>query len=224
MSKLILNPTLACADRMNMGRDVDTLTDLGAKLFHLDIMDGNYVPNLCLDFDTMHGIKKRSDVPLDIHIMVTEPFAYLDRVAALEPEYMSFHTDATDFPIRMIGEIKKRNMKAGVVLNPGQKVDSLEYMLDSVGMVQIMSVEPGFAGQSFIDDSLDKIEKLNTIRKQKNADFVIAVDGGIDIERGRQCAQKGADIIVVGALAIFIEEKTLEAAYREYESAMQANK
>ena len=222
MKNVILNPTLACADRMNMGRDVDTLTKLGARLFHLDIMDGNYVPNLCLDFDTIRGIKKRSNVPLDIHIMVLDPFAYVERIAEIGPEYLSFHMDATGYPIRLIDEIKKRGMKPGVVLNPGQSVNMLEYVIDEVLMVQVMSVEPGFAGQSFIPDSLEKIEKLALIREKEKSDFVIAVDGGIDVEYGKQCIQRGADIIVVGALAIFFEGVPLEKAYKEYESALRA--
>lgn len=221
MSKLILNPTLACADRMNMGADVDTLTELGAELFHIDIMDGHYVPNLCLDFDTIQAIKKRSNVPLDIHIMVTDPFSYLDRIAALEPEYLSFHIDSTPFALRLIGEIQKRAIKPGVVLNPTQRVEMLKHVLSSVKMVQFMSVEPGFAGQSFIPDTLAKIEKLADMRKQAGADFVIAVDGGIDIEYGRKCAVAGADIIVVGALAIFLPDKSLQSAYKKFEQAME---
>lgn len=220
MSKLILNPTLACADRMNMGADVDTLMELGAELFHIDIMDGHYVPNLCLDLDTIRAIKKRSNAPLDIHIMVTNPFDYIDRLAALEPEYLSFHIDSTPFSLRLIGEIQKRGIKPGVVLNPTQRVDMLEHVLGSVKMVQFMSVEPGFAGQSFIPDTLAKIEKLADIRKQAGVDFAIAVDGGIDIEYGRKCADAGADIIVVGALAIFLPYKSLESAYVEFEEAM----
>ena len=222
MKDIILNPTLACADRMNLGRDVDTLMKLGTKLFHIDIMDGNYVPNLCLDFDTIRGIKKRSDVPLDIHIMVTDPFAYLDRISEIGAEYLSFHMDATGYPLRLTREIRKRGIKPGIVINPGQTVNMLEYVIDEVDMVQVMSVEPGFAGQSFIPESLDKIEKLANIREKKNADFVISVDGGIDVLRGKQCAVKGADIIVVGALAIFFESIPLEKAYKEYESALKA--
>ena len=221
MKKVVLNPTLACADRMNMGRDVDTLVDLGAEMLHLDIMDGHYVPNLCLDFDTLHAIKNRTNVPLDIHLMVNDPFAYLERAAALSPEYLSFHIDATAYPIRLINEINKRGIKAGVVLNPAQSVKMLEYVVGRVQMIQLMSVEPGFAGQRFIPSTLDKIEKLIQIRDSIQTDFVITIDGGIDIECGRQCADRGADIIVVGALAVFLKNKPLMVAYRDFERAIQ---
>lgn len=221
MNKVILNPTLACANRMSMGQDIDTLARLGTQMFHLDIMDGHYVPNLCLDFDTMHAIKKRTNVPLDIHLMVTNPFEYLERTAALNPEYLSFHMDATGYPLRLIGEINKLGIKAGIVLNPAQGVDILEHVIGSVQMVQLMSVEPGFAGQSFIPNTLNKIEKLVSLREDTKTDFVIAVDGGIDIECGKLCADRGADIIVVGALAIFLQTQALEPAYCEFEKAMQ---
>ena len=220
VKNVILNPSLACANRMYMGRDVDILTNLGVKLFHIDIMDGNYVPNLCLDFDTIRGIKKRSDVPLDIHIMVNDPFAYLTRLGEINPEFLSFHMDATKYPVRMISEIKKLGIRPGVVLNPSQSVPLLDHVIDEVDMVQIMSVEPGFAGQRFLEDSLKKIEKLSLLRNKHKSDFLISVDGGINIERGKQCIERGADIIVVGALAIFFEEIPLDKAYIDYQQAL----
>jgi ribulose-phosphate 3-epimerase len=211
-----LSPTLACADRLDLKKDLDTLMELGAPLLHIDIMDAHYVPNLCFDFDTARAIGAYSRIPLDVHLMIDDPFRYLDRVAALKPEFISFHPDTTPFGLRFAGRIRQLGCKAGVALNPCDRVESLEHILPHLDLVQVMGVEPGFAGQRFVNHTLDKIERLAKMRTDRNLCYEISVDGGIDVYSGRECLRRGADILVAGALAVFLPGQSLRYAWTAF--------
>ena len=164
----VINPTIACANRLYLKKDLDLLRELQNKMVHIDIMDGQYVPNLCFDFDTIKVIKENYPFILDVHLMVQNPQDYLIKLGQLGIDYVSVHLDATHTPIRLLKMIKENNMKAGIVLNPYQRVQELEYVLEYVDYVVIMGVEPGFSGQTFIEATYQKIEKLSQIRKEKS--------------------------------------------------------
>mgnify|MGYP001623053541 CR=1 FL=1 len=200
----ILNPTLACADILHLYRDIEEAVAGGAKMLHIDIMDGHYVPNICLSFEQAGAIRRAfPKIPMDIHLMVTEPFHWLGELDKLKPEMASFHLDATSFPLRMARSIRSLGIHAGVVLNPAQPVSLLLEILEELDYVLLMGVEPGFSGQIFYPPIHTKIRELAELRKKINPGLKIMVDGGIDFENGPVCASEGADILVGGAFVCF---------------------
>lgn len=200
---MILNPTLACADPLALGRDIDALLSGGAGMLHVDLMDGHYVPNLCMNLDQLRAIRKHAGVPVDVHLMVTDPFAYVDRLAAAGADWVSFHLDATSFALRLIACLREKGIRPGVVLNPSQPVSALEEVVGEVDYVILMAVEPGFSGQAFLPRTYDRLRALDALRRERGLAFSIMVDGGIDHENGPACAKLGADILVGGAFVCF---------------------
>ena len=217
----ILNPTLACADPLHLARDLDALERGGAGLLHVDVMDGHYVPNLCLSFDQAAAIRRaKPGLPMDIHLMVTDPFAWLDKLAQVKPTHASFHLDATPFAVRLIGQIRALGIRPGVVLNPSQPAALLDEVLDQVDYVLLMGVEPGFSGQSFLPQTLRRLEQLDAERRRRQLGFQLMVDGGIDHENGPACARAGADILVGGAFVCFGQPDGVEASSRRFVRAL----
>ena len=196
-------PSLMCADLLNMEKEIVILEKAGMDIFHLDMMDGHFVPNLSFSFDMIRSIRGITEKPLDVHLMVMNPEDYFRKLADLGVDRVSFHGESANTPIRFIREIKERGMKAGVALNPATTVDTLEYIVDALDFVHLMGVEPGFAGQSFLPATLDKIQRLSALRQKKSLSFEIEIDGGIDWDNGKTCASAGADIIIAGALCVF---------------------
>lgn len=213
---ILINPTLACADRLNLDKELSKLSELGNKIIHIDIMDGHYVPNLCFDLPIINRVKDNYDFLLDVHLMVTNPEDYIDELATAGAEFVSFHLDATSFPIRLLKLIRSKGMKPGIVLNPAQNIDSLELLLEYLDYIVVMSVEPGFSGQSFIENAYEKVRRLSTIRAKGKLKFFIEVDGGIDEVNGKKCKELGADSLVAGVFAIF--KGDLEKDYEEFKS------
>ncbi len=217
----ILNPTLACADPLHLARDLDALERGGAGMLHVDVMDGHYVPNLCLNFDQAMAIRRaKPDLPMDLHLMVTDPFAWLDKLRAVNPTHVSFHLDATPFALRLISQLRAMGIHPGVVLNPSQPTELLDPVLDQVDYVLLMGVEPGFSGQSFLPQTLSRLAELDAKRRQRKLSFQIMVDGGIDHENGPACARAGADILVGGAFVCFGQPDGVEASSRRFVQAL----
>jgi len=210
---LLVNPTLACGNPLNYAEDLDMLKEVGNTIIHIDIMDGHYVPNLAFDLGTIREIRKRYDFLIDVHLMVTNPETYVDALAEIGVDFISFHLDATAFSIRLLRKIKGYGIKAGIVINPSQPVSFFKFILPHADYVLVMAVEPGFSGQRFISDTFDKISELNSIREAEYLEYLIEVDGGIDEVNCANCIRVGADILVSGAFGVFQRKNGLKEDY-----------
>ena len=219
---MIYAPSLACADQLNLASDIKKLIDAGFDFIHFDIMDGHYVPNLCLSIDTGNQLGKIfPQIILDVHVMVTEPESYVERIAGMGAKYMSFHLNATRFPLRLIQKIKKAGMKAGVVLNPSEPVMLLKPILSQADLVLLMSIEPGFAGQQFLEETYDKLSELACFRNANNLQFDISVDGGITVEIGKKLIDLGANILILGYPILFNQPDGIIAAWERAKKTLE---
>jgi ribulose-phosphate 3-epimerase len=209
-------PSLMCADCLHLQRDIEALDRAGTKLFHIDIMDGHFVPNLAMNLQTVSKIRGITKTAIDVHLMVDRPDLYFSSLAQLRVEYVSFHIEASTHPIRLIRTLKNSGAKAGIALNPGTPVENLSMVLDEVDYVLLMTVEPGFAGQTFIPRTLEKIAVLSELIKQHGLDIPIEVDGNISVETGKLCIARGASILVAGTSSIFDGKTELYSAFLNF--------
>jgi len=176
----------------------------GVRFFHIDLMDGHYVKNLCFPLTVVRDTKKRyPDCVTEVHMMVDNPMDYVSIMKEYGTDYLSFHTDSTKFVRRTLSAIRDAGMKAGVALNPSQRIDILEPYAAFLDHVVFMSVEPGFAGQKFLPGSLERLKELAVLRKSMGLEFLIIVDGGVDYELAPKCIRNGADAIVGTVHTIF---------------------
>jgi len=190
--------SLLAADFGNLQRDISMVNKSQADWFHIDVMDGSFVPNFSIGTPVIEAIRKHATKPLDVHLMIREPDRYISHFVNLGANILTFHIEATNHVNRLIQLIKQSGVKAGISLNPQTPVSMLENILQDVDLVLIMSVNPGFGGQKFIAGSLDKIRKLNQMRKEMGAGFLIEVDGGVDEQNAPSLINCGVDILVAG--------------------------
>ncbi len=204
-------PTLACADYLRVADEITILDRFGARSYHIDIMDGNFVPNYCLNFDYLKAIKGFTSTPCDVHLMTTEVERDIKESVKCGADAIAFHVCRIDLEIPyLLALIKENGRKAGLVLNPEEPVDVLSPFLPFLDYVIIMAVKPGFSGQKFLIDTYDKISELNILRDTSGLDFKIMVDGGINFDNASKCISCGADVLVAGALCIFSHIEGLE--------------
>ena len=196
--KPLIAPSLLSADFANLQQDIEMINRSRADWLHLDIMDGVFVPNISFGFPVIEAIAPLARKPLDVHLMITQPGKFISRLQALGTFMMNVHYEACLHLHRTVQEIKKAGMKAGVTLNPHTPVSMLEDILPDVDMVLLMSVNPGFGGQEFIPQSVEKIARLKEMILRKNLSTLIEVDGGINLETARLALDAGADILVCG--------------------------
>ena len=202
---------------LHMKEELDQLVSGGTPMFHIDLMDGHYVPNLCMPIKLIEELKKNyPQVTMDIHIMVDNPSDYVSRLAAAGADYVSFHTDATKFVRRTINEIRAAGMKPGILINPSQRIDHIEPFIEYVDMITLMTVEPGFAGQPFLEGGMERLQEIADLRKKHGCHFLINVDGGIDYEKGRRCKEIGVDVIVGTVHNIFRQPEGITEACRRF--------
>lgn len=214
---MIINATLNCASQLNMMKDTDELVASGVKMFHLDVMDGHYVPNLALNMDLLRELKERyPQVEMDAHFMVTNPFDYVEKAKKSGVDTFCFHMTTTNFPVRLASQIKSNGMSAGVVLNPAEPALALLPVIKYINRVTIMSIEPGFSGQPFIPETYEKIRQVAALRKEYNADFDIVIDGGIDKVSGPECVKCGADVLIAGMFVCFGQSNGITESLASY--------
>lgn len=197
-----LAPSILAADFNHLGDDIRKVEDEGVRVLHLDVMDGRFVPSISFGMPLISSIRKESEMFFDVHLMIEEPIRYIKEFAESGADGITVHIEACSDIKSTIEEIKKYGKKAAVSINPGTPVSKIEDILEDVDMVLVMSVNPGFGGQKFIDSTIDKVEKLDKIRKDKDLDYKIEIDGGINIENIGYVIEKGVDIAVAGT-AVF---------------------
>jgi ribulose-phosphate 3-epimerase len=194
----LLSPSILSSDFTDLKATIRILELGNADWIHLDIMDGNFVPNLTFGPIIVEAINRLTDLPLDTHLMIFNPDNYIEKFAEAGSDVLTVHQEASIHLHRTIMKIKSLGVKAGVSINPATPVSAIENVLDEVDLVLVMSVNPGFGGQSFIKNSLKKISSLREIKEKNNYNFLIEVDGGIDIDNVQSVLDAGADVIVAG--------------------------
>ena len=192
----MIAPSLLACDFARMGLEIDRVLDAGADVIHIDVMDGHFVTNLSMGPPVVESIRKYTDAALDVHIMVTDPAYYIERFADAGADSITFHIEATDRPGALVTRLGELGLGAGVSLRPGTGADALAGVIDAVDLVLVMTVEPGYGGQAFMDDMLDKI---TDVRGMLRPDQRLQVDGGIDVHTIARCARSGADAFVAGS-------------------------
>ncbi len=199
MSKTRIAPSILAADFGNLQRDVEMVNHSEADWFHLDIMDGVFVPNISYGMPVVKTIAKHATKTLDAHLMIIDPDRYIKTFADLGMDYLTVHFEACNHLHRTIQAIKNEGMKAGVALNPHTNVMQLEDTIQDIDLALVMSVNPGFGGQSFIDNTYSKVEKLKEMILRKNSSAMIEVDGGVTDKNAKKLVEAGADVLVAGS-------------------------
>lgn len=203
-------PSILSADFSKLGADVQEICEFGADYIHVDVMDGAFVPNISFGAGVMKSLNSVAAIPYDVHLMIEDPDRYIEDFVTPNTEFITVHQEACRHLDRTIQHIHSTGVKAGVALNPATPIVMVEDVLDKVDMILIMSVNPGFGGQKFIPRALDKIRRLDEIRKTNGYDFVIEVDGGVNLQNCEELKSVGTDILVAGS-AVFKAESRKEA-------------
>ncbi|WP_265459991.1 ribulose-phosphate 3-epimerase [Enterococcus sp. HY326] len=201
-------PSILSADFANLQRDIELVERAGADYIHVDVMDGQFVPNITLGPNIVSAIRPVTKLPLDVHLMIVQPENFIEAFAKAGSDIITVHAESTPHIHRAVQMIKSFGVKAGVVINPGTPISAIQHVLDMVDQVLIMTVNPGFGGQSFIEDSLNKIAALIEIRENYNWHFDIEVDGGINTETAQRCKEAGANVFVAGSFIYDAEVPT----------------
>jgi ribulose-phosphate 3-epimerase len=199
MKNTLIAPSVLAADFANLQRDIEMINNSEADWFHIDIMDGVFVPNISFGMPVLEAISRHAKKTIDVHLMIIDPDRYIKTFADLGANILCVHYEACTHLHRTLQAIKAEGMKAGVALNPHTSVDLLEDVINDIDLVCIMSVNPGFGGQSFIENTYDKIRKLKELIKRKGANTIIEIDGGVTNKNAKQLVEAGADVLVAGS-------------------------
>ncbi len=198
MKNIQISPSILSADFSQLAAEIKRLEKGGADMIHVDVMDGHFVPNLTIGPTVIQSLRKHSSLKFDVHLMISPVHKYIESYANAGADIITIHPEATDNLENSILKIKELNKKVGVSLNPESKIDLILNLLDKIDLVLIMSVNPGFGGQKFMPEVLDKIKKLKKIQTEKNIDFDIEIDGGINFNNCKSAIDAGANILVSG--------------------------
>lgn len=199
MRKIFIAPSILSADFSRLGEQIKDVESAGADLMHFDVMDGHFVPNISFGIPVLESLKGKFKIPFDVHLMISEPERYAVDFIKAGADIVTFHFEATPHAHRVIEIIKSHDRKAGVAINPSTHPILLEHIMPYVDVILVMSVNPGFGGQKFIEESVEKIRKIASIKAERNFNFLIEVDGGLNIENCISVAEAGADILVFGS-------------------------
>jgi ribulose-phosphate 3-epimerase len=208
MKKTIIAPSILAADFANLQRDIEMINHSEADWFHIDIMDGVFVPNISFGMPVLEAITKHAKKTIDVHLMIIDPDRYIQTFADLGANVLTVHYEACNHLHRTLQAIKASGMKAGVAINPHTNIDLLEDVINIIDLVCVMSVNPGFGGQSFIENTYSKIEKLKALINRKNASTLIEIDGGVTDKNAAQLVVAGADVLVAGNFVFKAENPT----------------
>ncbi len=209
----LVAPSLLAANFLELASDIEMLNNSEADLLHLDVMDGHFVPNISFGFPIIRQIKSMAKKPLDVHLMISNPDYYLNSFKEVGADWLSVHYETCAHLHRTIQQIKKLEMKAGVVINPHNNVELLEGILPDVDFVLLMSVNPGFGGQAFIEGSYERISRLAKMKQALNPELLIEVDGGVDEQNAPALLRAGANILVAGS-SVFKSENPAKTISR----------
>jgi ribulose-phosphate 3-epimerase len=198
MKKIKISPSILSADFSQLGNEIKRLEEGGADMIHVDVMDGHFVPNLTMGPPIIKALRQYTNLPFDVHLMISPVHNYIQDYADAGSDIITIHPEATVNLKESIDLIKKLNKKVGVSLNPKTKIDAVTNFLNEIDLILIMSVNPGFGGQKFMPEVLDKIKELKKIKDQKNLDFDIEIDGGINFNNSKLAIEAGANILVSG--------------------------
>jgi ribulose-phosphate 3-epimerase len=193
-----VSPSVLAADFNNLSKDVSIINKSKAGWLHCDVMDGVFVPNISFGFPIIESLKKISEKPLDVHLMIVEPERYIDRFCSIGIDILTIHVEACRHLQRAIEQIKETGTKAGISLNPHTPVETLSEIISEIDYVLVMSVNPGFGGQKFIENTYDKVDKLRKLIETTHSNAVIQVDGGVDLTNARKLYDHGVNILVAG--------------------------
>ena len=196
---VIVSPSLLSADFLHLSKDIEMVNRSQADWFHLDIMDGVFVPNISYGLPVVSQIKKMATKPLDVHLMIVQPERYVEAFHKAGADILTIHYEACTHLHRTIQQIKAQGMKAGVSLNPHTPVSLLEDVIEDIDVILLMSVNPGFGGQSFIEQTINKVDKLKKLIMESNSHTLIEIDGGVNFETGKRLVNAGADALVAGS-------------------------
>ena len=197
--KKLIAPSMLAADFSNLARDIEVVNQSDADWFHLDVMDGVFVPNISFGMPVIKSMAKHTTKPLDVHLMIVEPDRYIQTFADLGADVLTVHVEACTHLHRSLQSIKAAGMKAGVALNPHTPVASLSHIIADIDLVCLMSVNPGFGGQSFIEATYEKVRELRTLIDENKASTLIEIDGGVTDQNASQLVAAGADVLVAGS-------------------------
>jgi ribulose-phosphate 3-epimerase len=198
MKKIQISPSILSADFSQLGNEIKRLEDGGADMIHVDVMDGHFVPNLTIGPPVIKALRKKCSIKFDVHLMISPVHKYIEAYADAGADIITIHPEATDNLEESILKIKSLNKKVGISLNPESKIDLITSYLEKIDLVLVMSVNPGFGGQKFMPEVLDKVKKLKEIKSKKNMNFDIEIDGGINFENYQSAIKAGANILVSG--------------------------
>ncbi len=209
MSNVLISPSLLSADFSELALEMKKVTEAGADWLHVDVMDGNFVPNLTLGMPIIKSLKPHAKIPLDVHLMIEKPERYIEKFIEAGAKYLTIHIESTDLMKESLEKIRRLGCKAGITLKPKTSVESIKPYLGLVDLILVMTVEPGFGGQSFMHEQVEKIRQLKKWRAEGFGHYLIEVDGGVAENTSQICVEAGADVLVAGS-AVFKGEKTVE--------------